>query len=236
MNGLRLSLIFCFVVFAPRADATCADILSTKSDNNCFDNPFQLKDDEICSGRGICGDVDGCCICDRGWRGSSDFVDGEGIDCQINYVLIKILWTILLLESLYFFYSYAGKIRLKIENHVMKKRAELDRGREFRMEVNTILALTAYFLMAPIIALVSILKLGKVRRIGGDFGMTLLWFLGRTIFWILAQYHQNVILKNLVGGFHSPSAMRVHYVGTSIVALLSLTAGKCLTPILVSLF
>jgi hypothetical protein len=45
-----------------------------------------------CSGHGSC--IDSLCVCDSMWTGSSDWINGDGYDCHVSQVVMKVLWTV----------------------------------------------------------------------------------------------------------------------------------------------
>ena len=57
---------------------------------------------DSCSNNGDCvisPDVSrfptGMCVCDEGWTGVGDFMNGAGLDCQINTATIKAWWAVI---------------------------------------------------------------------------------------------------------------------------------------------
>jgi hypothetical protein len=66
---------------------------------------------EVCSGNGEC--IDSICVCNAGWTGASDWVSGDGYDCQTNYYFVSALWVIAVLMGL--------KVSIKLTIPALKK-------------------------------------------------------------------------------------------------------------------
>ncbi|GMH72040.1 hypothetical protein TrST_g2557 [Triparma strigata] len=94
--------------------------------NSTFDCDYFMRGDggliASCSDNGECiagppndfeayADKNGRCICESGWTGLGDFVDGRGMDCNIHISGVKIWWAVII--AMHFFQLLFGMQVLK---------------------------------------------------------------------------------------------------------------------------
>ena len=65
-----------------------------------------------CSGHGVC--VDSVCVCDKYYNGRSDWMNLDGIACQVNGPAIRVLWGIVWLIALYIIKQCLKVIRTEL--------------------------------------------------------------------------------------------------------------------------
>ncbi|GMH75898.1 hypothetical protein TL16_g06904 [Triparma laevis f. inornata] len=65
---------------------------------------------------------DGRCVCENGWSGLGDFVDGRGMDCNINISIVKIWWGIIIfMHALQFLFGLQVLQEMKAAGRVFSK-------------------------------------------------------------------------------------------------------------------
>lgn len=154
-----------------------------------------------CSGHGTC--VNGTCICDEGWTGLSDWVNTDGVDCQINDVTVRCLWGVLLLACLYMQGVSATRIHQRYQDFRGYQRLQRERGRRAKLRENRglIAALTHSFITFPCIVIYSIIRIAKPdERVGITVTASVFFFVTKAAFYFSGWAFQPALLASILQG------------------------------------
>ncbi|CAK9015428.1 Diacylglycerol O-acyltransferase, partial [Durusdinium trenchii] len=115
----------------------------------CPDNKFAVEIAAAaaslgeCSGHGTC--VNETCNCDAGWTGRSELFNTEGLDCQVNTAVVRVLWSLSLAFVVSVWVVSSPKIRLRINQHREQVALMKRKGKTYTVFSNTnMLALISY--------------------------------------------------------------------------------------------
>lgn len=192
-----------------------------------------------CDGNGVCDNTTTTvyenavynfkCLCIPGWVGRSDWIDTTGIDCQINYLAIRILWAVnmfIVLVVLLRIIHLSRFVRQKYLELAAQKRSK---GMDYHIYDNKgyFTTLVVLFVWAPSHIILGIVKLyDPSMRVAIDVLPTVFWYLSRTGFYLSAQIFQPSLLQNLLKGTKEAE----HLVKTNYIITWSMTIGMVLIP------
>lgn len=113
------------------------------------DNPFGS-----CSGNGDCvqTNVTGSilpeyqCVCDEGWTGRSDWINGDGYDCGVNIQVVQAMWGVNLFVTLVLLFKSIPFIQHRLENTRKAKETMDKKGKKYsRMNNRGLMAVYCFF-------------------------------------------------------------------------------------------
>lgn len=156
-----------------------------------------------CSGHGQC--INNTCVCNSGWTGKSDFINADGIDCQINTKVVRGLWiaAFIWVNCIYIFTF--PKVRLRWKQHrelVARKKA---RGKTYyAWENSSLVSMFVYFSICALgFELYSLLKIfdfDDKERVGLTPIATTLFFLTVVGFYAAFFFFQPPLMSVLLRG------------------------------------
>jgi hypothetical protein len=159
-----------------------------------------------CSGTGACvydaALGRGVCVCDAGWSGYSDFkITTSQVDCQINYVIIRVLWALLLITSLGSFFLSWPKVRLALARHQNVVALHKSRGKTYRIYDSKSLFCCLIIMCqgTPCVWALALLKLvDPEQHVGAQWAPTLLWWAVRFAVYVTVFTMQPALLRSLL--------------------------------------
>uniref|UniRef100_A0A7S3LQM8 Epidermal growth factor-like domain-containing protein n=1 Tax=Aplanochytrium stocchinoi TaxID=215587 RepID=A0A7S3LQM8_9STRA len=171
-----------------------------------FDGPFDNCEiiespgpKGICSGHGSC--INNTCSCKDGFTGLSDFINTEGLDCQINELAIKCIWGALLLVL---FIGQVRSLPKMYERYADFREVQQDgkmNGRRIPITSNKgVLAIVLYegVMVPSLIAMIVTKLVADNERIGVTFTVTFLFFLTKAAFYGSAMLFQPALVAALM--------------------------------------
>mmetsp|Transcript_439 Transcript_439/g.1046 ORF Transcript_439/g.1046 Transcript_439/m.1046 type:complete len:405 (-) Transcript_439:145-1359(-) len=152
----------------------------------------------------------GVCVCNDGWTGYADFINTEGIECQINNIVIKILWAFNLVFLLVTVFSVRHDIATKRNQHLDVVNQKNLQGRKYTWWDNKGYAAIVVWLALcfPANLILAIIKLAtNNQRVGHTWAMTILFFIAKTGFYSSASIFQPQLLATILKGSRSQTAL-----------------------------
>mmetsp|Transcript_12499 Transcript_12499/g.14360 ORF Transcript_12499/g.14360 Transcript_12499/m.14360 type:complete len:391 (+) Transcript_12499:216-1388(+) len=190
-----------------------------------FDGPFEdceIYDHPrkgVCNDRGIC--VNDTCQCEDGFTGLSDFINTEGLDCQINELIVDCLWGFLL------FAAVVGQL-LSVPKFLDRYRRHKERGHPLKKNKILIAIILYETIVVPSVILAAILKLAdKSQRVGVTPGITVFFFTGKFGFYLTAFFIQPALTEAMMKGSKLGKnpvidrIIRIQYVGSFMMFVIS---------------
>ena len=190
-----------------------------------------LENFAACSAQGSC--VNGTCRCLDFWTGRSDFLNTEGRDCQVNEIAIIVLWSLNIAQALYSAYTSAPYVKVRYEGYSERKERMRQRGRKEQLRKNRGLLASLLLLFGgfPVMIASGLLRIAKPdERVGVTFGLTLMFFLVKMVFYTANWLYSPALLTSLLKGTNyrkdrMAQLVRINEVGSTLVAILSVTFG-----------
>ncbi|GBG34050.1 Teneurin-4 [Hondaea fermentalgiana] len=182
-----------------------------------------------CSGHGTC--VNGTCICDAGWTGRSDWMNAEGIDCQIHMPTVKALYGILALAQVVGYIMAIPYLKSRYAAYLSLKDLHRRRGESYSMRHNkTVLAMAIWYLVgAPMLFLYCLVKwTANEERVGVTWGLTILFVVVKLLFYLCVLLTQPTLLRAVLHDLQKGS----HYVRINDRMTVVMYAGQLLSGLL----
>lgn len=184
-----------------------------------------------CSGQGAC--VNSTCNCLDTWTGRSDLLNTEGRDCQVNEIVIIVLWAVNMVQALYSAYKSAPYVQVRYQSYLDRKELMQKRGRTEQLRKNRGLLASLLLLFGgfPIMVVTGLLRIAKPdERVGVTLGLTLMFFLVKLVFYTANWLYSPALLTSLLKGTNYrkdrlAQLIRINEVGSTIVAFLSISFG-----------
>ena len=135
--------------------------------------------------------------------GLSDWVNTDGVDCQINDIAVRGLWGFLILFCIYQQAISASRIYQRYQDFRAYQSAQRERGRRARFRDNRglIAALTHSFLTFPGIVIYGIIRIAKPdERVGVTATATVFFFVTKTAFYFSGWAFQPALLASILQG------------------------------------
>jgi hypothetical protein len=143
-----------------------------------------------CSGNGECiffaALNRSLCSCNDGWQGFSDFqVTNSLLDCQINVILVQVLWAVFLTIHLVVYFRYLPKLRWLWNKHQTIVERNRANGKKYTLTDNKgLFSLVPYVTLGwfaqTAYAIAKIVDQGY--KIGDSVFITILYLIWRTTF------------------------------------------------------
>lgn len=157
-----------------------------------------------CSGNGDCLALfgKGICACREHWKGESDFqVTNSLLDCQINVILIQVLWALYLAFHLGSFVRTFPKLKWLWNKHKSIVARSKAAGRKYTIWDNKgLLSLVPYYCLGYWCQIVyAITKLvNQDYKLGGSVHMSIMYILWRITFYFTADNFNPGLLASLL--------------------------------------
>lgn len=157
-------------------------------------------------GNGLCGHgscVEGLCVCEKGWTGLSDFINTEGITCDINIYVVKALWAFNLAFSAHQFWTSRYRLLNKRKQHHHLVRINLAKGRKYTLIHNKGLCalIMAICVCMPAIWIVGLLRIGtNTERVGHTWAITIFFAIAKIGFSLASYFFQPHLLSTMLKG------------------------------------
>lgn len=194
----------------------------------CTGEHVSAKPSMACSGHGECVHVNSTdalinaalgasseyqCLCQPGWTGASDWVSAAGMDCHLNATAIRALWGFLLLNLLLVYCAYLPSYLRTLRKFYQSQTIKMSKFRKPRRitEHTTLFTLLIYFFItSPILCSFCVLMLiyPTTQHVGEDLAPTLLWWFGRSTFYVCSSLYQPALISTLVKK-HVPGAQNI---------------------------
>lgn len=149
--------------------------------------PAELPDG--CSDHGTC--ILETCFCDDGFSGRSDFVNTEGVDCQINLQAIRIIWGISLATSCVYIAQSVPRIKLRFQQALVTKAAKEAQGKKYSWTANRGLMAMLWWsaLVVPALLIYPILKIVRTdeEHVARTFWATYFFATGKVGFYTAGE-------------------------------------------------
>lgn len=168
------------------------------------ENPFGT-----CSGNGNCtselddGEVKFACECDEYWTGLSDFVNTEGVDCQVFEPAILGLWSLNILLALNFARRSIPRINTRWKAYKVTRDTQLARGKKYGIKNNRALIANFIFILVnvPGIILFAIIRMAKPdERIGVTVLITIVFCIVKVSFYASSWFFQPALFGTVLKG------------------------------------
>lgn len=162
------------------------------SSSSCGVNPVTSVGAQ-CSGNGECLAFfgKGICACQEHWKGESDFqVTNSLLDCQINVILIQVLWALYLAFHVGSFVRTLPKLRWLYNKHMSIVARSKAAGRKYTIWDNKgLLSLVPYYGFGYWCQIVyAVTKLvNQDYKLGGSVHMSIMYILWRITFYFTAD-------------------------------------------------
>lgn len=181
--------------------------MGNQPSNTCGLAPMAPTWGGDCS-NGVCNvtadpEVLNTCVCEPGWTGQSDWVNMEGIDCQVNILAVQILWIINLAVSVLSAAASAPKLLKLFQKHQRVKKSMSSAGKVYTIRDNkgSFALLIFYLFCFPFQIALGVWKLvDPTIKIAIDVVPTILWFVTRSGFYISAGVFQPSLLASVMRG------------------------------------
>jgi hypothetical protein len=172
---------------------TPSDALGVSSDPTCATYPYvnlgygEVNPFGTCSGHGKCVDTnvtttattrEYICLCDEGWTGRSDWIDGDGYDCGVNILAVQAMWGVNVFITLFLLAKSIPYIQHRLENTRKVKDTMKKKGKEYSIKNNRgLLAMYCFFgICTPAQLVMGIYRITNTQvRVGLDLLPTLLF-------------------------------------------------------------
>lgn len=225
-------LCLCFLLSPKQALAAseCQVVFDT-SFTEGYENP-----DGVCSGNGVCNNVTNTCKCDKGFTGASDFINTDGLDCQLQIVVFQGIWGGLLVLHILGQIVSLPKCLQRYRDYKARKDQLQMRGQSYPITKNRgLMTILCYQLVVtPGLIAMCILKIVDTdQRIGVTFGVTFLFFVIKTGFYGATTLFQPALIKTMLrgNGFGnkekinkivrvSNTAAIINFISSSLISLL----------------
>jgi len=237
-RGSYVSISLCVLYFSVlNSDNNTVLGQSTSSSCASYDYIFTVGSAEnpfgSCSGNGFCNNSK--CICDKGWTGLSDFVNTEGLDCQIYDPAVRGLWAFDILLASIVLVKSASRVKARWENFLAGRRMARERGRHYTILENKplIASIFYWFVLFPCLILFAIVRITKSdERVGVTFGVTFFFLMCKFGFYMAGFYFYTslfeAVLKGAIirqSGLRTDSLIKANYMFAALGAVISISAG-----------
>jgi hypothetical protein len=201
------------IVFCPSA----TDAFRVSTDEACATYPYvnagygESNPFGTCSGNGECvqTNLTGSevpeyeCVCDDGWTGRSDWINGDGYDCGINFLAVQGLWAANLTLTIVLLVKSIPHIRLRVSAATKSRKLLIRRGKKYSHFKNRGLMSVAivYIVVFPAVILMGIVRIADTHlRVGLDVLPTILFSTMKCGFYVTSYLYSPKLLAAVLRG------------------------------------
>uniref|UniRef100_A0A6S8F1N7 Epidermal growth factor-like domain-containing protein n=1 Tax=Aplanochytrium stocchinoi TaxID=215587 RepID=A0A6S8F1N7_9STRA len=190
----------------------------------------------VCSGHGECSNVTNLCTCEDGYTGRSDWLNTEGLDCQLNKTLVLVFWGINAVFGILYQFKTLPKMLERYREFREKQKAFAAQGKPIAIHQNRgLIAILFYeFWVLPGLIICAITKFSLPdERVGITPFFTFLFsFVKIGFYWGVAYMFQPSLIKTLL---QSGSLKRNKKVQRLILVSDAFARINCTASVLLSL-